>query len=89
MERICFKCEKQLQPAIETPGVADNISNAPDNATYWITSGNWGSQVFDSFGESYLEMYICDECLKKHANLVYELSEYPVRKEVNVRKFKP
>lgn len=71
--RECFCCEKYIEPERSCcPDLNDDrFSNPPDNATFWRTTGNWGSSIFDSFGEETLEIYICDECLKKKAKLAY------------------
>lgn len=71
IKRTCFCCEKQLTGTEILD--KDDFSNPPNDATYWRTRGNWGSTVFDGgdfTGES-LEMFICDECLKAKAHLVY------------------
>jgi hypothetical protein len=70
IDRVCIICEKEL----ECCGLdEDDFSNPPNNATYWTTSGNYGSTVFDPCGTGeQLECYICDECLKKKAKFVYE-----------------
>ena len=74
IKRSCFCCEKSIGHA--GPKGEDCFGNPPDDATYWRTRGNWGSTVFDGgdFTGEQLEMYICDECLKKKAHLVYHFS---------------
>lgn len=80
----CFCCEKSIGHA--GPKVEDWFSNPPEDATYWRTCGNYGSTVFDGqfIGEQ-LEMYICDECLKKKAHLVYH---FKITQKVKVEDLK-
>ena len=64
----CFKCDKELERFDN-----NNFNDPPDNATYWRTTGNFGSRVYDQCGEpGELEIYICDECLRV-SNRVYEV----------------
>ena len=86
IERYCICCEKKLGHAGGSG--EDNLSNPPNDATYWQTSGNYGSTVFDSPNET-LEMYVCDECLRKKAKYVYKFQISNTRKIVNVRTFNP
>jgi len=71
MKRNCFCCEKDIDHA--GPEGDDQFNNPPNDATYWRTYGNYGSTVFDGgeFTGEQLEMYICDECLKKKSQHVY------------------
>lgn len=86
IKRSCFCCEKSIGHA-GPPDGEDRFSNPPDDATYWRTRGNYGSTVFDSgeFTGEQLEMYICDECLKKKAHLVYH---FITTQKVNVENLK-
>ncbi len=87
MDRHCICCEKPLEHC--GPEGEDSLSNPPNDATYWQTSGNFGSTVFDSMGEEILETYICDECLKKKAKYVYRFRIDTRREIKDVRIFDP
>jgi hypothetical protein len=91
INRTCFRCDKQLEATYsEIHGVEDSIYITPDDATVWTSLGNYGSTVFDGgeFTGRRLELYICDECLKERAGMVYE--HYRVNTEVeNVKVFNP
>ncbi len=71
MERTCFKCLDEIKGCFADE---DNISNPPLNATYWTTYGNYGSSVWDS-NDYYLEIYICDECLRTSKATVYKVRQ--------------
>ena len=61
MEQLtCIVCGYQPEPAFD-----GCEHNQPYKATAFNTVGHYGSTVFDSFGEAYLEINICDECLNK------------------------
>lgn len=62
----CFKCDTRLERHN-----GESFNNPPYDATYWRTYGNYGSTVYDD-PDRQLEIYICDECLKK-SNRVYEV----------------
>lgn len=69
IKRFCVVCEKQLMSAGTNHGEAEmELHDPPDNGVHFTTSGNWGSTVFDTWGSSYLEGNICDECLKDKAD---------------------
>jgi len=40
------------------------------DATIWRSYGNFGSTIFDPLDNEYLQVYVCDECLKKKQKLV-------------------
>ena len=55
----CIVCDKPLKP-IET-----DIMNIPDDSNVFRTYGQYGSTVFDPMDGTFLEINICDECVKK------------------------
>lgn len=65
MKRNCFCCEKSLKSD------SDSFQSPPLNATAWETNGNYGSKLFDPIYDDRLEIYICDECLRKKAKFAY------------------
>lgn len=62
-ELPCIKCSKQLEPAF---GGSDT-RNAPWGATVFISYGQYGSTLFDEMDGTYLELNICDDCLREIA----------------------
>ena len=73
----CFICERPIQ--------ADE--HAVVGATIWRTSGNYGSQMYDSLIEgTSLEIAICDDCLAARKKHVDEVVATHVVKEVSRRK---
>lgn len=76
MKRNCFKCDKDIKTDFD-----GEFRSPPIDATAWMTHGNYGSTVYDPMGDfngnpEYLELYVCDECLKNNSNKVYRV--YPV-----------
>lgn len=61
----CFVCDKPLEDVFS--GFAQN---QPVDATVFIAYGQYGSGAFDPMDESFLEINICDECLKKYEEKV-------------------
>lgn len=62
----CFKCDKTLERAFK------DEDTQPWGATSFFSHGQYGSTVFDPMDESYLGVYICDECLVDNAQKVVE-----------------
>lgn len=82
MKRSCFCCDEKIRSE------GSDFINPPINATHWTTSGNFGSNVFDSFTESEkLEMYICDNCLLKKAKSVYYFKPVRISKIEEIKTF--
>lgn len=51
----CIRCDKGL----------DDISTyQPNDGLCFVSSGHYGSTFFDPLDGSYLEIVVCDECLK-------------------------
>lgn len=65
-KRFCIVCEKQLLGA-GAQGYKEEMEwqTPPNDGVHFTTCGNWGSTVYDTFGNAYLEGYICDACLKE------------------------
>lgn len=62
----CFKCGKVLER------VFSDLEYQPYGATSFYSHGQYGSTVFDPMDESYLGIYICDECMVENAQDVVE-----------------
>jgi hypothetical protein len=77
-------CGDELEPCF----VGERVP--PLKATIFQACGNYGSEVFDrvSFHDNntYLEVYVCDVCLKRKAELVSHC-ERKVTEEVTVIPF--
>lgn len=58
----CIRCGKKLEPVQEG-------YNQPYRGTTFISYGHYGSTIFDSMNEKYIELNICDECINEVANL--------------------
>jgi len=54
----CIVCAKTLT------NVFEDVVNQPKGGTIFRSSGNYGSTVFDEIDASFLEVNICDDCLK-------------------------
>jgi len=66
IKRNCFCCNKKLK------GLYTNIEDPPYDAVSFSSDGKYGSSIFDPYEENArIEIYICDECLKKKAKLSY------------------
>lgn len=85
MNRFCFCCDKKL----ESCGPKDDFNSPICDGVYFRTHGNYGSAVFDSCPPDYtqLEIYICDECLKKNASKAYEFTEVQRREVLGLKQF--
>jgi hypothetical protein len=56
----CIVCKKEFAPMFEGhPSIND-----PNNGVSFYSSGQYGSQVFDSFQGNMIEINVCDECVK-------------------------
>lgn len=80
----CFKCGKEFDWA--APGISHKASGQPAKGVMCSTSGNYGSQVFDSVGRDALYFNICDQCLVegKHNLIWMETRPSPPRYEYRV-----
>jgi hypothetical protein len=88
MIRKCFKCEKELKALFDD--MPDDIHNSSDDAVHFTSWGNYGSTRFDPIREwETLDIYVCDECLIKHSNIINHVLTYKTTKhEFDIRSFK-
>jgi len=56
----CISCGYQPKHVFNE----ETESNQPHEATCFMTQGHYGSTFFDPMDGSYLEINVCDECLK-------------------------
>lgn len=75
----CFKCGKTLEP------VDDMIPDQPYAGTLFVAHGHYGSTAWDPPATSsrYLEVILCDECLRVHADRVQEVQPHYVERQVD------
>lgn len=90
VKRYCFCCEKKLELVWEKRVSRYNspLSDPTNNSIYFTSHGNYGSTVFDDYtGKSRLEIYICDDCLKKKAKFGFVVCTEDARKFVKFDKY--
>jgi hypothetical protein len=87
-KRYCFKCGKQLVSAMSGKE-SFTVNCPPSNALAFISSGNYGSTIFDPFMDSsdYLEIMICDDCVNSSLACVKKVIKIETKvKMVDFRK---
>lgn len=60
----CIVCGYEPKHAIDPAG-EEEYDNHPSEATIFTSHGHYGSTFFDPMDSSYIEINVCDECLKK------------------------
>jgi hypothetical protein len=72
---FCFKCLKKLERAFPD-GPSSQDGKEPRNGLIFSASGNYGSRIYDpTVSAPELVIWICDECVVKHKELV-EMRRY-------------
>ena len=67
---ICFKCDKELE-RIWSEGTDMPDGREPNKGLIFAASGNYGSRVYDpTMSAPQLVIWICDECVVRHHELV-------------------
>jgi hypothetical protein len=56
----CFRCGEHLEE-VDEEGI-----NQPHGAQVFISNGHYGATLFDPIDGSWLELNICDNCLKQY-----------------------
>jgi len=66
---LCLVCDRP----IKSGGGGYSPHQIPGDAIHWTSHGNYGSTVWDSLrpDEGYLELYICDDCVKRKADRIF------------------
>lgn len=59
---ICISCSVELEPAF-----SDMPDRQPSGGLTFKGHGAYGSTVFDPWDSTYLEIHLCDQCLKHFA----------------------
>jgi hypothetical protein len=83
----CLVCGMELTHATggHTFMDSDVVTSQPSNGVAFSTSGNYGSELFDSIdGKERLEIVICDGCVKRNRDRtrviqILQESNYGVR----------
>lgn len=82
----CIVCRKELKAC----GGKLTPDYPPSGAIVFYSRGNFGSTVFDRemdrSGEQ-LELYVCDECVKERAELVWYVEPVAVRADSRYERF--
>jgi len=60
----CICCGKELESAM-----GDGANNQPYAGTVFHSYGHYGSTIFDPMDGSFIELNVCDDCLKERASL--------------------
>lgn len=83
----CFKCLKELESAF---GDLDDDSKTPRRGLIFSAPGNFGSRIYDpTMSAPQLVIWICDDCIVSHKELV-EMRRYAfVQTEVTWSDFDP
>lgn len=55
----CISCPTTMLNFMGSKG------HQPDNGLSFVSYGNYGSTVFDPMDGTYIQIAVCDECLKK------------------------
>lgn len=83
----CIACGKSLDSVLRD----DDVENQPYGGTCFTTHGHYGSTIFDPMDGHYLELNVCDVCLRRLAGegkillgrdskpVVSEIGEIPTR----------
>jgi hypothetical protein len=58
----------------------------PIGGTVFLTYGHYGSSVFDPMDASYLEVVVCDDCLKTRTERTYTGVNEQYRQELDDRR---
>jgi len=57
----CVVCDREIE------NMDDSYINSPYAATAFETQGHYGSTIFDPMNGTYLELNICDPCIRRLA----------------------
>lgn len=80
----CIVCGYKPESIFDADNQLDDL-HQPYKATCFNTIGHYGSTVFDSFGDEYLEINVCDECLKKASKNKQIYSYNPHKRKYKIK----
>ena len=74
---LCFRCGKNMKVGRDENGYMDKMIS---DGLFFQAEGNYGSTVFDPSNEftnarEFLEIVICDDCVRKHQNCIDHVRE--------------
>lgn len=72
----CIVCKKPLEDVLAREG-----ENQPNNGLAFHSYGHYGTTVFDPMDGTYLEINVCDPCIKQAGADGDVLMGYPAPKE--------
>lgn len=81
----CLACDKELKMEPLHGREATDCIGVVYDGLVCRTSGNYGSEIFDSQNSEYLEFYVCDKCAKarvdkfKHVTYIKHAVSKPVK----------
>ena len=85
MKTNCIVCNTEIENwDIAYP--EDKPQVHPIDGTVFRTYGHYGSTVFDPMDASYLEVVVCDECLRSRMERTYRGVNEAYRKELDERR---
>jgi hypothetical protein len=68
----CFKCEKEIESAIQ----AQDAWETPSGAVQFDGGFGFGSAIYDALVDNrYVQVIICDDCLVAHKLLTKEIQK--------------
>lgn len=83
----CFKCTKELESAF---GDLPDAYRTPSKGLVFSGPGNYGSQIYDPVTSApALVVWICDDCIVEHKDLVQTVQYAFVKTEAIWRDFDP
>jgi hypothetical protein len=85
MKTNCIVCETELSNWDIAYPENSNVVH-PIAGTVFRTYGHYGSSVFDPMDESFLEIVICNACLKDRLHYTYEGVNEQHRQELEDRR---
>lgn len=69
----CIVCDRDLREVFN-----DEDYNQPYAGTAFKSYGHYGSTIFDPMdGKSFIELYICDTCLRDKSDNIYTAQDSP------------
>lgn len=85
MKTNCIVCDKEVENWDIAYLENSNVVH-PIGGTAFRTYGHYGSTVFDPMDASYLEIVVCDPCLKSRMNRTYKGINEQRRQEMEDRR---
>jgi hypothetical protein len=84
MKINCIKCHRELEHWDVYPPEEQQMH--PIGGTVFRTYGNYGSSVFDPMDATYLDISICDECLRNVMRYTHQGTNQEYKAELDQRR---